>query len=68
MPCYYQVFANILPKIALWSNVLLLPHSKPEDSFLQCDIPQTNCHAELFFITKKKLDKSDLKATIMQCI
>ena len=54
MPCYYQVFANILPKIALWSNVLLLPHSKPEDSFLQCDIPQTNCHAELFFITKKK--------------
>ena len=44
-----------------------LPDSKPEDSFLQCDIPQTNCHAELFFRTKK-LDKSELKATITQYI
>ena len=44
-----------------------LPHSKPEDSFLQRDIPQTNYHAELFFITKK-LAKSDPKATITQYI
>ena len=34
---------------------------------LQCDIPQTNYHAELFFITKR-LDKSDPKATITQYI
>ena len=44
-----------------------LPDSKSEDSFLQCDIPQTNCHTELFFRTKK-LDKSELKGTITQYI
>ena len=67
MPRYYQVFLKILPTIALWSKILPLPDSKSEDSFLQCDIPQTNCHTELFFRTKK-LDKSELKGTITQYI
>ena len=57
----------MLPTIAFWSTILRLPDSKPEDSFLQCDIPQINCHAELLFTTKK-LDKSELKATITQYI
>ena len=67
IPRYYQVFLKMLPTIALRSKILPLPDSKSEDSFLQRDIPQTNCHAELFFSTKK-LDKSELKATIMQYI
>ena len=67
MPRYYQVFLKMLPIIALWSRILPLPDSKPEESFLQCDIPQINCHAELFFRTKK-LDQSELKVTIMQYI
>ena len=53
MSCYYQVFLNMLPTIALWSKILSLLDSKPEKSFLQGDIPQTNCHAELFSSTKK---------------
>ena len=67
MPRYYQFFLKMLPTIALWSKILPLPDSKPEGSFFQCDIPQTNCHAELFFRTKK-LDKSELKATITQYV
>ena len=67
MPRYYQVFLEMLPIIALWSRILPLPDSKPEESFLQCDILQTNCHAELFFRTKK-LDQSELKVTNMQYI
>ena len=67
MPRYYQVFLKMLPTIALWNKILPLPDSKSEDSFLQCDIPQTNCHTELFFRTKK-LDKSELKGTITQYI
>ena len=62
MPRYYQVSLKMLPTIALCSKILPLPDSKPQNSFLQCDIPQTNCHAEPFFRTKK-LDKSELKAT-----
>ena len=38
MPRYFQVFFKMLPAIALWSKILLLPDSKPEDSFLQCDV------------------------------
>ena len=57
----------MLPTIALCSKILPLPDSKPQNSFLQCDIPQTNCHAEPFFRTKK-LDKSELKATATQYI
>ena len=67
MPRYFQVFFKMLPAIALWSKILLLPDSKPEDSFLQCDVPQTNCNAKLFFRTKN-LDKSELKAAITQYI
>ena len=48
IPRYYQVFVKMLPTIAWWSKILPLPHSKPEDSFSQCNIPQTNYHAELF--------------------
>ena len=67
MPRYYQVFLKMLPTIALWSKILPLPESKPEDRFFQCDIPQTNWHAELLFRTKK-LDKSELRATTTQYI
>ena len=67
MPRYYQVFLKMLPTIVLWSKILSLPDSKPHDSFLQCDIPQPNCHAELFFRTRK-LDKSELRATVTQYI
>ena len=64
---YRKIFGHFSRSAALWSKILLLPHSKPEDSFLKCDIPQSNCNAELFFRTKK-LDKSELKATMTQYI
>ena len=63
MSRHYQVFLKMLSIIALWNKILPLPDSKPENSFLQCDISSTYCHAELFFRTKK-LDKSEPKATI----
>ena len=65
MPRNHQVFLKMLLTITLWSKILSLPDSK-HDSFLR-DIPQTNCHVELFFRTKK-LDKSELKAMITQYI
>ena len=34
MPHPYQVFLTVLFKIALWSKILALSDSKPEDSFL----------------------------------
>ena len=53
----------MLSIIALWNKILPFPDSKPENSFLQCDISASYCHAELFSRTKK-LGKSELKATI----
>ena len=61
MPRYYQVCLKMLPTIVLWSKILSLPDSKLDDS------PQTNCHTELFFRTRK-LDKSELRATVTQYI
>ena len=52
MPHPYQVFLKVLFKIALWSKILTLSDSKPEDSFLQYNIVQSTCHAELSFRTK----------------
>ena len=67
MPRYYKIFLKMLPIIALWSKIFSRPDSKPDDSYLQCDIQQTDCQAELFFRTKR-LDKSELKAMITHCI